>query len=190
MITLARSGLFKLEAGSVRMPTADGFGFGAWFMESGGFIRGYGTGSTQALASRAALGNVSDMRSEVQAAACDCLDQLADADAARIPFCDLPHDLRFQLRDTIEAAGGDIAGYCGNAVQVAMPRDVATFKDWMRLAGFRIDQSSDHFFPLGSDSAPESLRHDGSYPGCRGYWRFVRLIYTGDSSVREEPAAA
>lgn len=79
------------------------------------------------------------------------------------------------------------AGFAGLLV---MPRDVAAFKGYMRRAGFLVDQSSDHFFPLGSDAAPESLRHDGSYPGCRGYWRFVRLIYTGESSVRAESVAA
>lgn len=185
MKILARSGLFKLEASSLRSLTNGEYVYCAWFMEEGGFIRGFGNGSTQALAGREAIANVSEMRSEVQAAACDCLDQLAEADAARVAFCDLPHDLRFELRDTIESAGGDVAGYSGNAVQVAMPRNVAQFKEWMRRAGFFVVQASDHCFPLGSDLAPDSLRHDGNYPGSRGYWRFVRLIYTGPSSVRE-----
>jgi hypothetical protein len=33
----------------------------------------------------------------------------------------------------------------------------------------RIDS---HYFPLGSDNPEDRYRHDGSYPGSKGFWRW------------------
>lgn len=90
-------------------------------------------------------------------------------------FSELPHDERMALRDVIEdRAGGEIHGYDGEGVCVAMPRDWAGFLGIVKAAGFAV-LGAEWCFPLGSDKPGESMRHDGSYPGSRGFWRFVRL---------------
>jgi hypothetical protein len=92
-----------------------------------------------------------------------------------VPFSELPHGERMALRDVItDRAGGDVQGYDGGGVLVAMPRDRAGFLGIVRAAGFEV-LGAEWCFPLGSDRAPDNMRHDGSYPGSRGFWRFVRL---------------
>lgn len=87
-----------------------------------------------------------------------------------IAFCDLPECERFRLRDAIEEHGGYIATYDGDGVQISMPRDYRAFCDKMCSLGLVRDAGSTHLFPLGTDNPPESLRHDGSYPGSRAFW--------------------
>jgi hypothetical protein len=84
-------------------------------------------------------------------------------------ICDLPHDVRFAFRRQIEAAGGEIRGYQVNAMQVAEPTDYRAFRETMQAAGWT--PAAAWYFPLGSDHAPDALRHDASYPGSRGFWR-------------------
>ena len=86
-----------------------------------------------------------------------------------LAFCDLPHETRLALRIAIDAAGGYVAGYCGPYVQVAIPRPSGPFFEAMEAAGLELDEHSLHFFPLGSDSPSEHLRHQ------RGYWLYANF---------------
>ena len=89
-----------------------------------------------------------------------------------IAFCDLPHEQRMAFRAAIEAAGGQVAGYYGRYVQVALPNPSGPFFTAMDAAGLTLENRSLHFFPLGTDSPPTSLRHDGRFPGSRGFWLY------------------
>lgn len=90
-----------------------------------------------------------------------------------IAFSDLPHCERFRLLNAIDAHGGDVAGYCGNAVQIALPTQWREFIAAMAALGLVIVPGSRHCFPLGSDNAPEHQRHDANYPGSRAFWMFA-----------------
>ena len=87
-------------------------------------------------------------------------------------FCDLPDERRMVLRDAIDIAGGEVAGYYGPFVQVAIPNPSGPFFKAMEEAGLVLDERSFQLFPLGTDNPPESLRHDGRYPGSKGFWLF------------------
>lgn len=97
---------------------------------------------------------------------------------ATVRFSDLPDDMRMRLRDVIYNAGGDIAGYVDDAVQVAVPADVGAFMAKCRAAGLS-RQGDGHYFPLGSDNPPAGMRHDGRYPGSKGFWLYYNLIFNG-----------
>src|SRR5579885_299193 len=88
------------------------------------------------------------------------------------PFCDLPDERRMALRAAIEAAGGQVAGYLGPCVQVAIPNPPGPFYAAMGEAGLELDGRSLHYFPLGTDAPPRHLRHDGHYPGSAGFWLY------------------
>lgn len=87
---------------------------------------------------------------------------------------------RMEWRRKAEQLGAIVVGYDGPAFQVAVPRDVAAYRDRCREACFHWDLESDHFFPLGTDNPPAELRHDGPAgryrEGNRSFWRYVRLI--------------
>jgi hypothetical protein len=86
--------------------------------------------------------------------------------ATTLPFCDLPEPIRLRLCDAILNAGGDVAGYCGPYVQDAIPRPAGPFFQAMEDAGLELEERSLNYFPLGSDSPPQSLRHH------KGYWLY------------------
>jgi hypothetical protein len=90
-------------------------------------------------------------------------------------FCDLAHEQRMAYRDAVENAGGSVAGYNGEWLQVALPRPCGPFFRAMELAGLELNDASLHYFPLGTDRPPDDLRHDGRYPGSRGFWLFGRF---------------
>jgi hypothetical protein len=89
-------------------------------------------------------------------------------------FCDLPDDVRMRFRGVVEGAGGLVEGYHGPCLQVACPNPWGPFNTAMEAAGLTLVEGSLYAFPLGSDSPPESLRHDGSYPGSKGFWLYAR----------------
>ena len=93
-----------------------------------------------------------------------------------IPFSDLPHDERFRLRNAIDAHGGYVSGYYGDAVQVALPTQWREFITTMAAIGLVIVPGSRHCFPLGSDNAPEHQRHDANYPNSKGFWMYANFI--------------
>jgi hypothetical protein len=90
-------------------------------------------------------------------------------------FHELPDDLRMGYRTAIMQEGGRVAGYSGPAVQVAIPNPSGPFFAAMEVVGLVLDERSLPFFPLGSDEPPQYLRHDGPYPGCRGYWLYGKF---------------
>ena len=106
-----------------------------------------------------------------------------------IAFCDLPDSQRIACRDAIDAAGGDVAGYYGECVQVNLPRPSGPFLKAMEAIGLELKKDSLWFFPLGSDRAPEHQRHDGNYPGSRGFWlcgNFRVREWTPEEILRNE----
>ena len=91
---------------------------------------------------------------------------------APVLFCDLPDQQRLGYRDAITAAGGEVAAYVGECVQVAIPRPSGPFYAAMQAAGLECVPGSLHYFPLGSDKPADVLRHDGRYHGSRGFWLY------------------
>jgi len=93
------------------------------------------------------------------------------------PFSDLPDCERFRLRNAIEEHGGDVECYCGGDVQLVLPWEWRAFVDELARQGLKMVPGSRHYFPLGSDCnfAPSHQRHDGPYPGSRGYWCLARF---------------
>jgi hypothetical protein len=79
------------------------------------------------------------------------------------------------LRAAIEAAGGMVATYVGAYVQVAVPDPPEPFYLAMEAAGLEPVRRSAHFFPLGTDNPPASLRHDGRFPGSKGFWLYANF---------------
>ena len=93
---------------------------------------------------------------------------------------DLSDTDRFAMREAIENAGGFVAMYQDECMLVAASRP---FSDWyqkVRSAGFSIADSIT-YFPLGSDSPPDHLRHYGpggpvAPRGDRpGYWLYSKV---------------
>lgn len=98
-------------------------------------------------------------------------------DAAVTPFHALPHGQRMAYRKAIEDAGGEVVSYQGECVLVAVPRAAGgqsadDFPDALERAGLLYVRGSAYLFPLGSDNPPDRLRHDGDYPGSRGFWLY------------------
>lgn len=89
-------------------------------------------------------------------------------------FYDLADGPRWHFRDSVEAAGGSVEGYDGVYMIVALPNPAGPFFTAMDSVGLELEESSLHYFPLGTDNPPDSLRHDGRYPGSRGFWQFGR----------------
>lgn len=91
-----------------------------------------------------------------------------------VAFSDLSNDERMRLRGILEDAGGYITGYYGGHIHVAIPRPSAPFYAAID-PHFEMVPGSLHYFPLGSDVnyTPDNLRHDGRYPGSRGFWLFA-----------------
>ncbi len=92
-------------------------------------------------------------------------------------FSELPHEARMTLRSALESLGAEIEGYYGDAVQVAVPCPPEPF--WEGVAKLPLKAARDgYFFPLGTDNPPASMRHDGRYPGSKGFWLHWRLVPT------------
>lgn len=86
-------------------------------------------------------------------------------------FCDLPDDTRMAFRNAVEDAGGTVECYDRDAILVAIPRPAGPFYRAMNEAGLELVGDSLWYMPLGSEVSftPDHLRHDGRYPGSRGY---------------------
>lgn len=90
-------------------------------------------------------------------------------------FDSLTDEQRFSLRCDIERLGAMIEGYRDGSFQVSIPREgINDFRASMRKLGLRLVPGSGHLFPLGTDNPPDNLRHDGSYPSSRAFWRNER----------------
>lgn len=88
-------------------------------------------------------------------------------------FHDLPDATRMGFRDAITDAGGEVEGYDGECVVAALPNA----HGFLSAVGARgLELVGDLWlFPLGTDSPPAILRHDGRYPGSKGFWLFGRF---------------
>ena len=85
-------------------------------------------------------------------------------------FVNRPDDERMAFRQDISPLCS-IEGYYGNGVQLRMPRlpELQALATEI-CAKHGLIETRAHYFPLGSDNAPRYMRHDGRYPGCRGFW--------------------
>jgi hypothetical protein len=101
-------------------------------------------------------------------------------------FCDLPDAIRLAYRDAVTDAGGIVCGYDRTNMQVALPNPSGAFYEAMQKAGLLLVAGSLHYFPLGSDKPPDNLRHDGNYPGSRGFWCYARFAPPIRTMVIEE----
>lgn len=95
-------------------------------------------------------------------------------------FHDRPDAERMAIRAAIEDLGGEVSGYSGTGIQAALPRRWTPIEHALRPFGLTMDEASLHLFPLGSDAPPEHLRHDGRYPGSKGYWLYATFQPKGE----------
>ena len=114
-----------------------------------------------------------------------CPHEPAEYTPGAVRFAEFPHADRMRYRAAVEAAGGEVEGYNGPALTVAVPRNVTRFYTAMAAAGLA-DLGRPWFFPLGTDSPPAELRHDGRYPGSAGFWLFLNLAPTDPPSGPED----
>lgn len=97
-------------------------------------------------------------------------------------FSELPGDVRMAAINGL-CAISQYAGwhYTGNGITVTVPR--GQFSEVLQWAKDNdLAECGGWYFPLGSDNPHESLRHDSSYPGSRGfwlYWHFVPIAAAG-----------
>ena len=98
-------------------------------------------------------------------------------------FSEMPHDFRMAVRNTVNEFGGNIDGYNGEELLVAMPNGKAKWelikamKERHGMADIADDGSfkSWCFFPICSDNTPPHQRHDGNYPGSKGFYLYVNF---------------
>ena len=93
-----------------------------------------------------------------------------------LSYVDLPDAQRMAYLDAIDAAGGNMEAYDGPSVLVAIPCPSGPFYRALEAAGLSLVPASLHYFPLGTDKPPMPLRHDGRYPGSKGFWLFGRFV--------------
>jgi hypothetical protein len=84
-----------------------------------------------------------------------------------IPWCDQDDEYRMHVRRVAEDQGADVEGYDGPAIQLLLPRDWRPVVEAMAECGLKAGKP--FLFPLGSRQLPDRLRHDGRYPGSRGF---------------------
>ena len=87
----------------------------------------------------------------------------------------MPDAERMYWRDVIESAGGHVDAYQEDCFLVAVPRETNAFFNGIEDNGMETLAGSRHYFPLGTDSPPDNLRHDASYPGSKGFWLYIRV---------------
>jgi hypothetical protein len=88
-------------------------------------------------------------------------------------FVDLPDGERMTLRAKIESTGAEVSEYWDGNVQAALPSPATPAISAIEALGLVLVPGSLHYFPLGSDKPSESLRHDGPYPGSKGFWLYA-----------------
>lgn len=87
---------------------------------------------------------------------------------------EMPDSDRLAMRQDIESVGAEVVGYQGDAMLVALPTNGAVFAGnpvTLEAKGYRV--SDLYYFPLGSDKPAARLRHDGRYPGSKGFWLYA-----------------
>lgn len=90
-------------------------------------------------------------------------------------FVDRPHADRMAAINALDAIGPCTFSYTGAGITVTVPRGgYLAIKDW--AIAHNLDARDWFLFPLGSDRVPEIMRHDGSYPGSRGFHLYAHFI--------------
>jgi hypothetical protein len=93
-----------------------------------------------------------------------------------VPFAQQLDEIRMAILHIIDDLGGDSHGYIDGGITVAVPREIPAKWNLVRtleICGLRAATWA--YFPLGTDNPPDSLRHDGSYPGSKGFWLFCHF---------------
>lgn len=94
-----------------------------------------------------------------------------------VPFCERSHAARFAALDALDEATGKLAGfhYTGTGITISVPRGkFGAVLQWAK--SHELTERDTYYFPLGSDNPHEQLRHDGNYPGSRGFWLYVHFV--------------
>ena len=92
----------------------------------------------------------------------------------QLAFSDLPGEIRTAFWQAVESAGGSaVSTYAGWDVQVHVSNRPGAWLQLDRLARAFGLESPERcrwwYFPLTSAKVPDHLRHDGRYPGSRGF---------------------
>lgn len=98
-------------------------------------------------------------------------------------FSEMPDSFRMAVRNTVDEFGGNIDGYNGEELLVAMPNGKAKWEliKAMKERHGMSDVPNDGgfnswvFFPIGSANTPECMRHDGGYRGSKGFLLYVNF---------------
>ena len=100
-------------------------------------------------------------------------------------FSELDVEKRMETLHKIANIGAESAGYCGDCIQVCMPSTRPVSESIRIIECFGLKEHGGHYFPLGSDNPPASLRHfgPGTQAAPRGkplsywlYWNFAPLF--------------
>ncbi len=85
---------------------------------------------------------------------------------------------RMTARAALEAAGCEVVGIDGarNGLQVRIKRGAFT-EVLAHAARIGATVADSHYFPIGSERVSDEFRHDGSYPGSRGFLSNALVIY-------------
>src|SRR5262245_30765006 len=90
-------------------------------------------------------------------------------------FVDRPDAERMSAITDLDAIGPCAFYYTGSGITITVPRGAtAAVLAWMRT--HRLTDRDWHYFPLGSDQVPEIMRHDGNYPGSRGFHLYLHCV--------------
>ena len=92
-----------------------------------------------------------------------------------VAFAELPYGVRMRCRDIVTTLGCTPVSYDGPWMQIAVCWPLHATLVAIRTAGLDVQDSATHYFPLGSDHPRLELRHDGFYPGSKGFWCYTRV---------------
>lgn len=105
-------------------------------------------------------------------------------------------EARMRARNELEAAGCDVVGIDGekNALQIHIARGkIGDVCARATAIGARCDIARAFYFPIGGDHERDEMRHDGSYPGSRGFRLHALVLFpreTAAAAAELNPAGA
>lgn len=90
-----------------------------------------------------------------------------------VRFADQDCERRMEVILACDVFGCEQFHYTDGNLQLAMTTDLEAMAA-LRLFLTRIgmERIDSHYFPLGTDNPEDRYRHDGSYPGSKGFWRW------------------
>lgn len=113
---------------------------------------------------------------------------LAEEEENMIDFAERPSTERDYYRAIVESAGAIVTGYLGAGLSLHLPRGGAAMEHF-EAHGLTLRPHSLFWFPLGSDNPPAEYRHDGRYPGSRGFWLCATFDPPETAEEKEESHA-